>query len=321
MHPSLHEKSVLVVSGGTTEKREDSLRSGAAIFHSLRRELPVFEAHVTRRGSWEHKGQPTQMVDLLHSSDTVINALHGEDAVALSRLCQQHQTNYLGTTPAMAKTLSSPHARRRMLRRYGIQTLPHWQLSKHKREGNDVLYTAILDELDYPAVLSPLPGSVSGEFVVVESEKELLETLREVFSEVSPVYITPATAGRVFSVFVVEEFRDQDLYSFPAFELLHDHRAANARHLDDDRITDLKENSTSQLEEIARKSFAASNMRDLGVINILETSNKENYVLDIEPHPRLGRHSLLAESTRAVGTTIEEVLSALISKRQKNMGN
>lgn len=275
----------------------------------------MFEVHVTRGGSWEHKGQPTQMVDLLHSSATVINALHGEDAIALSGLCQQHQVNYLGTKPAIAKMLGSPHARCRMLRRYGVKTLPHWQLSKHKRDGNDVLYTAILDELNYPVVLSPLPASVSGEFVVVRSEKELLETLREVFSEVSPVYITPATAGRVFSVFVVEKFRDQGLYNFPAFELLHDHEAANARHLDNDRITSLKENSSSQLEEIARKSFAASNMRDLGVINILETPNKENYVLDIEAHPRLDRHSLLAESARAVGTTIEEVLSALIRNR------
>lgn len=319
MNPIFTDGGVIVIRGGFQKPyRDHSLRSGASAYHALRKDRKVFDIHLQSSGNFEHKGKRISIHRILQSGSTVFNALHGDTAGHFQRLCRKHGTRYTGSSHAAHQAITTTHTKRRVLRRKNIDTIPHWRLTKEGDKADDAVYTAVLEEIDYPVIVEPLPDSFSSKKIIAGSEEELLSILQSVFSSRSTVYVSPTMVGQIFSVLVLEQFRNQSPYIFPAYEIKHDQPVANAYEAGRGRSKTITATpqDTRAVERIAAKTFRAGNLRGIGRVDILQAHTGKKYVLDVNAYPQLNRHSLLHDSASSVGATLKDVFSSMVESAE-----
>lgn len=312
---------IAVIRGGVNQRqRKRSLQSGANVYHTLRGTHDVSDIHLTPAGGFEKEGRKVNLGDVLLETDGVVfNTLKGAEAAHLQRNCRECGVAHTGNTH-MRYGEADNLERKDMLRKSGVRTIPYWRLEHNYDAGDDALYGAILEELRYPVVASPLPDAFSVDAVVVESEEELLEVLEACFSLKAPVSVSDTYEGNLYATIVMESFRGETPYTFPAHELLHDHEAANA-YSSSEASHQPSERTPADVSALAKTAFAGLHLRDLARVDILETPDGELYVLDVDPHPALDRHSLLSDVVGEVGATLEEVFTSVAKQAQERTGD
>ncbi|MEX2514932.1 MAG: hypothetical protein WD335_02260 [Candidatus Paceibacterota bacterium] len=319
MDRTLETPAIAIIRGGTTpDAREASLASGSSVYHTLRDTYDVSDIHLTPAGSFELDGQPIDIENFLQNFDGIVfHTLKGKEAGYIQELCRQYQKASTGnyhTRYGEAGKLE----RRDILRKTGVKTIPYWRLAANYDAADVTLYEAILKDLRYPVVISPLPDAFSVDAVVVRSEGELLEVLDRCMSLESPVTVSDSYKGNLYATVVMQSFREQSPYVFPAYELLHNHDVANAYDQDDSTHRPLSSGPTpDDVIALSKSVFSALHLRDIARVDILETPDNELYVLDVDPHPALDRHSLVADAAGRVGGTISEVLATVTRHTHK----
>lgn len=312
MFRDILQPHIIVVRGGTSPKhRPVSLASGSSVFHTLRGRHHVNDAHLTLDGKYELDGRRVDISDLLTLGATVFNTLHHRDGARLQRACREFDVPHTGNSHTSFSEVD-PVARKNIIRRASIPTIPYWHFATDNSPANTTLADAIVAELRYPVVISPLPDSFSTDALIVTSENELLEVLAACRSLGQETTVSDTYQGQAYAVLVMDSFRGQKPYAFPASELFHNHEAANAFDRTSASVGKHGTEISADVEELARTAFEALHLRDIAEFMILETPEEELYVLDVDPQPPLDRHSLLFDTAGDVGATLEEVFSAIV---------
>lgn len=303
---------IIIISGGRNSKqRKQSLRSGFSAYHGLKSDYSVSNVHLDKSGKLEAGGRETTLADQVQANSVILNMLHGKDAHRLQETCREHNIPHTGNAHTNYSSGSAIN-RKDTLRKTKTPTIPYWRLANNYDAGDDVIYGSILHSLSYPVVVSPLPDAFSVDALVVESEDELLEVVQACFSLEAPVSVSDTYTGNLYSVMVVRGFREEPLYAFPPRELLHDHPVSNTYTPDTEPTHggnphgDLKD-----VEELAKTAVKELHLRDVARVDILETETGELFVLDVDPHPALDRHSLLHDAALDVGATLSDVFSVM----------
>jgi len=313
MDSPLQKPSVAIIRGGTEDRhREQSLSSGAAAYHTLRSDYDVKDIHLTIQGNYELHGRKIDIHKFIKNFDGIVfHTLQGQDATHFQYLCRQYDKPNTGNFHTRY-TEADKTERRDILRKTGVRTIPYWRLAADYDQADLTLYESILKELRYPVVISPLPDTFSVNALVVRSEGELLEVLDTCFSLDKPVTVSDTYQGNLYATIVMQSFRDQSPYVFPAFELLHSHDVSNAYDAADTSHRPLATQPTpDDVIALAESAFNELHLRDIARVDILETPDNELYVLDVDPHPALDRHSLVSDAASRVGGTMTEVLLAV----------
>lgn len=316
MKGTLDKPEIVIIRGGTKpDDRSVSLASGGSVYHTLRKDHQVKDVHVTPVGNYELNGQRIDLSNFLHNFDGIVfHTLQGKDAARLQKICREADKPHTGNFHTHY-TEASKLERKDILRKTSVKTIPYWRLAADYNAADVTLYASILNELRYPVVISPLPDVFSVDALVVNSEAELLEVLDTCFSLKSPVAVSDSYQGNLYAAVVMESFRDESPYVFPLYELLHTHNYANAYDQEDVTPRAAADFSiSSDVSELAKSVFAELHLRDIVRVDILETPDDELFVLDVNPHPSLDRHSLVGDAVMQVGGTLSEVLNALVKQ-------
>lgn len=313
MEGTFKKPSVVIVRGGTTQSaRKASMASGSAAYHTLRGDYNVSDIHLTSSGNYELDGRRVDIIHFLNNFDGVVfHTLEGRDATRLQRICHKIKKPHTGNFYSRYGD-ASKFERRNILRKTGVKTIPYWRLVADYDSADITLYKSILNELRYPVVISPLPDAFSVDALVVRSEAELLDVVDTCFSLKAPVSVSDTYTGNLYAIVVMESFRGESPYAFPAYELLHTHEVANTYDADTTPHQPRNDLSTpNDVIDLAKSAFQDLHLRNIGRVDILESPDDELYVLDVNPHPALDRHSLVADAAQEVGSTMSEVLSAI----------
>jgi D-alanine-D-alanine ligase-like ATP-grasp enzyme len=176
---------------------------------------------------------------------------------------------------------------------------------------------AIAKQLNFPVVLYKLPLSYSRQQVVAENRPELKDILDQVFTRQKRVFVQPAVQGDVYSAVVMPEFRGNSPYVFPESRLQHDKKIAN--HIPDNwsYYHQNRRRRNNDFDRFVRKVYTKADLRDLARIDVVKKPNNSLVLLDIEVHPRLDRHSLLAESAAKVGSLLKDIYKKQVSRAQR----
>jgi D-alanine-D-alanine ligase-like ATP-grasp enzyme len=307
---------VIIVRGGTDPKhREDSLTSGSSVFHTLRGSHHVNDVHVTVSGTYELDGRVIDPTDLLALGGTIFHTLRGRDGVRLQRSCREQGIAHTGN----AHTAFSEVGRvgqRQILRRTGVHTIPYWRFEHDFSPAANGLHQAIANQLRYPVVITPLPDAFSVDALVVRSKDELMEVLQACLSLGAETTVSDTYEGNVYAALVMNSFRGQSPYVFPVRELLHNHEVANAFSRSEAVHGQASSQVSADVPALAKEVFSKLHLHDLAEVHILETPEDELYVLDVDPHPDLDRHSLLVDVAGDVGSTLEEIFSLIVKNAQ-----
>lgn len=306
---------VIVVRGGTDAKhRPVSLSSGSSVFHTLRGEYEVNDAHLTPAGAYELDGRQVDTADFLTLGATIFNTLRHKDGSRLQRACQDFGAAHTGNSHTSFSEVNAI-GRKDILRHADAPTIPYWRFEHDLSPANNRLYGSIIDQLRYPVVVSPLPDSFSADALIATSRDELLEILQACLSVGQETTVSDTYEGQVYAVLVMDSFRGQKPYAFPPSELLHGHEVANAFDRSES-VAQKSQDVSSDVAELARSTFKALHLRDIAEVIVLETPEDDLYVLDVDPHPPLDRHSLLFEAAGDVGATLGEIFSNIVKNAE-----
>lgn len=306
MHSQLTDRSVVVVRGGLEKSRSQSLRSGANAYHAIRGERPTYDIHYQPNGGFNHKGKQIDKNRLLQSNATIVNALHNKSAGYLSRLSKQFGAKHTGNSHLHRAEMRNHHTRRKVFQKHGIPTIPHWKVQIPGRKSERKVQQAIKKDVAYPVVISPIPDRFSQQSIVAANRSELSEILSRIAKNQDHAYLQEGVQGQVFSGLVMPEFRQQKPYAFPPSKRVHDYKFVNSA----ENASSYRESCGQDVDKIRQmllESFKAANLHCLARVDVAKSRAGEWYVLHVEPHPRLDRHSLLADSVDRVGAIMRDV--------------
>lgn len=292
---------VIVLAGGTSDEREVSLRSGAAVARALKKA--------------GHQVKTLDPTDDLHSllpqlkqADVVFPALHGkggEDGT-VQRFLEDHNISYIGPD-AKASALCFDKARYIKLLRQRDLPVPDTELVKYRSYLQSKLHKQ-------PFVLKPNDGGSSIDtFIIRDINAVNEEAIKAAFDRHEEMLLQALIEGDEATVAVLgdeplpvieiippmgAEFDYENKYNGQTQELCPPRHVSPALQ--------------KQAQDLAKKIHQLTGCRDMSRTDIMVTPSDELYVLETNTIPGLTDQSLLPKAAGEAGYDMPALCNNLV---------
>ena len=302
---------IVVVYGGISSEREISLRSGAAIYDSLRRggytDVSLFDL------------KRNNLADLLtEKPDLVFLALHGkggEDG-SIQGMLTLAGIPYTGSSTEASAVCMNKIRTKEILLCHGIPTPSFSVLYREETEDMEACCQRLLEEVGLPMVLkAPREGSSIGVCMVKEACR-LPDAIREVLTYDDVILAEEFMSGMELTLPMLGN-REPEAY--PLVEItseneFYDYTAKYTKgmchHIIPARISDeLRE----RIVEIGKRAYRALGCRGISRLDFMLDKNGEPKVIEVNTLPGMTEMSLFPDSARSVGVSFEELVDRIVS--------
>jgi len=299
---------VAVFMGGDSAEREVSLKSGAAVLTALQAAgVDAFAVDVTDDLLTAARGDDFERVFI---------ALHGrggEDGT-LQAILEQVGKPYTGSG-VLASALAMDKLRTKyVVRGCGLPT-PAFHAMASERDAE-----SILADLRVPLSVKPSREGSSIGIRKVSSREELLDAYREAATHDPLVLVEEWVEGPEFTVSVLQ---DQAL---PAIGLSTDHVFYDyeAKYLSNDTRYQipcgLPADLELRLQSLSVQALRVLGCRGWGRVDIMQDSEGEFWLLEVNTVPGMTDHSLVPMAAKAAGISFEELVVRILTETLENTG-
>lgn len=300
-------EKVAVLLGGTSAEREVSLQSGNAVLAGLRQ--AGIDAHPI-----DTKDFPVETLKQA-GFDKVFIALHGrggEDGT-LQGLLEFLNLPYTGSG-VMACALSMDKLRTKQLwQGAGLNVSPYVYLTKpqHAQMTHQQM-TEMVQQLSLPLIVKPsLEGSSVG-MSKVESLEALPAALDLAFQFDETVLIEKWLSGPEYTVAVLGDKALPSIRIQPP-GIFYDYEA---KYLSDETQyfcpSGLDEQLESELTQLAMTAYQAVGCEGWGRVDVMQDSDGQFYLLEVNTSPRMTSHSLVPMAARQAGMDFSQLVVQIL---------
>jgi D-alanine-D-alanine ligase len=293
-----------VLRGGTGNKYDESISTGAYVLKNLSRDrYEPIDIFVDRKGVWHLDGVPLSSNKLKMRVDVIWNALNG--FYGADGKSQQAIENlgipYTGSGPlasavAMNKKLSKDYLSKR-----GIKT-PHGVYVEDWGDREEIVKEVVHNvakKLSPPWMIEPISRPRGDGAMRANTRDELTAVLLNMFDADIPVLVEEAVLGKEVSVDVVNGFRGKEIYTFlPVVK--NDLRAK------------IKKDESEELQKIVCDVHKSLGLSHYSCVQAVITPKGNIYVLGADTVPELHEDSSLHHSFESVGVTFDEFAKHMI---------
>lgn len=313
---------VAVLRGGLSDEYTVSLATGAAVLEAMdRRFFDPIDVVITRNGEWLIEGYVRFPEQILHSIDLVFNALHGtygEDGT-VQRLLDRYGVKYTGSKAMPSSVAMHKALTKDTLKDTGIKMAPHMVVRKDALHDVYALSDKIVAMFGPQYVIKPVASGSSVGTMMVKNPVLLPQALKDALEHHDEVIVEARIQGREATCGVVENFRNQDLYSLPPIEIVPPPHA---------EFFDEKVKYNGSTQEICPGRFKYETKRDIEELSKLVhqtlglsqysrsdfiVANDGIYFLEVNTLPGLTKESLFPKAIHAVGGTYSGFISHLLT--------
>ncbi|MCM8791608.1 MAG: D-alanine--D-alanine ligase [Candidatus Omnitrophica bacterium] len=294
-----------VLMGGVSEEREISLKSGRAVYNTLKEAgFDVIPVDID-------KPEIRENIKKIRSSgiDVAFIALHGrfgEDGT-IQKILEDLNIPYTGSGVEASRLALNKVLSRRYFIEWGLN-VPEYRVIEKKEFNKNLL---ILEELKFPLVIKPSTQGSSIGLFIVENRTELLKAVEEAFNFDDRIIIEQYIKGREVTVGILEE------QPLPIIEIIpkkrfFDYEAKYTPGLTEYIIpAEIEEEITKQIRDSALRAHKALGCYGFSRVDMIL---KEDYVyvLEVNTIPGLTETSLLPKAARAIGIDFLELCLRLI---------
>ena len=290
--------------GGPSAEREVSLHSGAAVAAGLRRAgWPVCEVDI--RGP-----------EFVLESDTAVAflALHGtfgEDGT-LQRLLEERRVAYTGSGAQASSDCFDK-----------IRTKGIFLEARVPTPKCEVLTPASVREvtLDLPYVVKPARQGSSVGITIVRESSQLAAALEEAFRYDDRVLVEEFVDGRELTVGILGETPLPVVEVRPKSGFYDYANKYTVGATEYEVPARLSEAATQAVQTAALAAFRAAGCRDYSRVDVLlDRSNEQPSVLEINTLPGMTETSLLPKAAAAAGIGFEELCSRMVEMALERRG-
>ncbi|MBL4644368.1 MAG: D-alanine--D-alanine ligase [Candidatus Pacebacteria bacterium] len=312
-----------VLRGGPSSEYDVSLASGAAVLENLSEDkYDVTDILISRDGKWHSRGLPIPPERALQKLDVALIALHGEygEDGSVQKILNAYNIAYagsgvLGSTLAMNKG----QAKTRVGTLDGVKMPGHVVL--HLEDVQDSLQEAVqnvFSKFGPGYIVKPLRGGSSVGILVADSISALPDVLAEAFESTDSVIVEQFIQGREGTCGIVENLRNEQLYSLPPVEIIAPKTEGfwdYESKYDDEHELICPGNFTTAEKQIMQNA-ARSVHNTLGLRHYSRSdfivAPSGIYFLEVNTLPGLTPTSLLPKSLESIGMTFPDFLDHLV---------
>ncbi len=318
MRSPVFKKRIGVVRGGPSPEYEVSLKTGKRI---LQLDIPGYEwrdLFIDRHGVWYLNGVAKKPSSVLNNVDGIFNALHGtygEDG-GIQEILDIFGIPYTGSgrvasALAMRKDLSLNSCAKE-----GIQ-IPMTLLVREGNVRDDILLFA--KKVSFPLVVKPVSSGSSVGVSIASSEDELKAAVEFAFKFGPAVLIQEFIEGREATCGVIENFREEKLYSLfpveivPHFSNFFDYDEKYGGKTMEYCPGNFSEEEKRKIQENAGLIHRALGLRHYSRSDFVVNPERGVFMLEVNTLPGLTETSLFPLELEASGISFEEFVSHLLS--------
>ena len=278
---------VAVVCGGWSTEREVSLTSGGAVLEAL-----------LSKGVDAHHFDPKQTdISKLREYDRVFNVLHGtfgEDG-SLQGVLDCFNIPYTGCG-VLASAIAMDKFRNRLIwQALGLPNVPYVVLDDHSA------FAAIEQQLGLPLFVKPAAEGSSVGVVKIKQAGELANTYPTLKQYHGAILAEKAITGGEYACSILGDEVLPSIRIIPTTEF-YDYEAKYNR---DDTVyqcpSDLTEAQEHNMQQIAKKAFAAIGGKGWSRVDFLRDEDGTLYLLELNTVPGMTSHSLVPMAAKVRG--------------------
>lgn len=313
-----------VVRGGPSSEYEVSLKSGSSVLSILREKFedkyhPV-DIFIDRNGYFHLDGIATELNDIVHRTDVIFNALHGEygEDGKIQTFFETHGIPFTGSgslasAVGMNKTLS-----KKAFKSHNIKTPVGQEISRKDIETDvDKVVRGLFESFHLPAVVKPTNGGSSVGTYIVKEYIDLKSALQDAAKYSDSVLIEEFVPGVEATCGVIDNFRNSRFYALPPIEIVSekeffDFEAKYAGKSQEIVPARFSLETKIEIEEIAKKIHESMGLRHYSRSDFIIHPKKGIYALEVNTLPGLTNESLLPKALNAVGSNLPEFIDHVI---------
>ncbi len=319
------KKKIGVLRGGPSSEYEVSLKTGKSVIEGLSsafnftNKYEVLDILIDKDGVWYYLGKPIKPESLFKKVDVIFNALHGaygEDGT-VQKLLDYFSVPYTGSTALASAVGMNKILSKNIYKNNNLKTPLFTNIRKSDDLGSEVI--RVFKSFPMPAVVKPVSGGSSVATAVVKTLSELEQAVAEALKYSDQVLIEEFILGKEATCGVVDNFRDEVIYSLlpveirkPSSSEFFDYQAKYGGQSQEICPGNFTSEEKEMIQEMSRLAHKALGLRHYSRSDFIIHPKRGIYLLETNTLPGLTSESLLPKSLHAIGCPLPEFLDHLI---------
>ncbi|MGM0471320.1 MAG: D-alanine--D-alanine ligase family protein [Bacillota bacterium] len=305
------EEKVAVVQGGRSEEREISLKTGQAVYQTLKNEGVDVVTLDSAQNDFEARLDAAEI-------DVAFIALHGrygEDGT-IQGLFEMKGIPYTGSGVLASSVAMNKVVSKKLFQQEGVSTPEFKVLNKreYQQQGSSVV-EKLKAEIDLPVVIKPaLEGSSLG-LSIVQKDEDLVSAIEQALEYDTEILVEEFITGCEITVGILG---NQELTVLPIIEIkpktgVYDFEAKYTKGLTEFIVpAKLKTEIYQQSQLLARQAYEVLNCAGFARVDLMLSSTGQPYVLEINTIPGLTETSLLPQAAQAADIDFSELVIKIL---------
>lgn len=318
--PSL---KVGVLRGGPSNEYDVSLKTGANVLKHLLTICRPVDIFISKEGLWHVQGQVKSPEKILRQVDVVWNALHGkfgEDGQVQAFL-DSHGVKYTGS----GRMSSSISMNKFLTKKEALEANVKTPLHLLVRSDDDYFQKAkdSIQTFPFPVVVKPVSGGSSQGVAIVKNVPDLVFHLQNILNDGGSALVEEYIAGKEATCGVIDNFRNSKTYVLPPVEILHKSSFFDYDSKYSGQSKEICPGNFSKVEKDEIERMSSLIHQKLGLSHYSRSDfivhpKRGVYFLEVNSLPGMTKESLLPKSLEAVGVSMKEFISHILSLALKS---
>lgn len=322
-----------VIRGGVSPEYEFSLKTGANVLSHLRSDklnekYKSVDILIDKEGVWHKNGLPINFEHIADNVDVIWNALHGaygEDG-KVQQVLEHWKIPYTGSGIFPSALTHHKGLAKEQFSKLGIKTPKHILLPVYQedidgpfREYSERKAKEIFQMMPPPWIVKPFSGGSSVGIHVCKDSLTLLYALKDVAQTGASTMVEELISGKEASVGVIQNYRNQKLYTLPPTEIF---LSKDQTHFDNLMKVEgsakfispgrFKKEEKSELMNLASLIHDKLGLGHYSRSDFIIQPKKGIYVLEVDTLPGLSDTSIIPHQLESVGSNMGEFIDHVL---------
>jgi D-alanine-D-alanine ligase len=298
-------KRIAVLRGGPSEEYDVSMLTGQAVLEALAAsDYRPKDIMISRAGQWFDQGRKRTPDQALEGVDVVFIALHGsfgEDG-QVQRILERKRIPFTGSRSLTSGIALNKELTKQTMRMSGVQTPKHRRLGQMEKSTIKRELEQIIIDLGTELYIKPLRCRLPATYRTTSEAHELEKILVEMLDVYDDLLIEQTVKGTAAQVGVLSDFRGEQLYAFPANEII-------SGHIQPGRFSEVAKQELSRLAKHAHESLRCDQYSLIDFI----VDNDQVIFLKLDTHPELYTDANFSFAADSIGLSHRELINHLIN--------
>ncbi len=310
-----------VLRGGPSSEYNVSLKTGQSVMENLSEKYQPIDIFIDKEGTWHIEGLPHEPYQAFKKVDLIFNAMHGEygEDGKVQQILDTHNIPYTGSRSLGSAMAMNKLTSKNIFSQYGLKTPSHKILKIKPEDDIQDHALELFRNFPVPFIIKPISTGSSVGVYLAKDFPAIVEGLNKAAANFSDLLIEEYIAGREATVGVIDNFRNQPLYSLPAIEIrppkknvFFDLDAKYSGKSQEICPGNFSHAEKEQLQELAKQAHQALGLRHYSRSDFIVTPRRGIFILETNTLPGLTSESLFPKALNAVGSNLPDFLDHVL---------